>query len=399
MKAIQVLIDDILPEDVRDSNRNYKQSSMNELMSAIYDKHPDSYAEIIKELSKLGGEAAYWNGETITLNDLKPTFNRQEYYDQMDKEVEAIKATTKNKSEQEKKINEVYRRYADALGQKTMETAKLSGNHLYNAVESGARGNKLQLRGMITTPALYTDYKGDTIPIFVRKSFGDGVRPIDYLSAGYGTRNATVTIKRATARAGGLGKESARAVNNLVINKLKDESNNGIDLEIDDPSLFGRVLARDIKGLKAGTVLDRDALSYLRKHNAKKVIVHSPIATVSSEGLSAEAYGINYNKKLPNIGFHAGITSAQALSEPVTQMGLSCLLSTTPVRLSDNSIKQIKDIEIGDKVLGSDLQGNIKPVTVINKFNQGLQKVYKIKLSNGEEIICTLSHKFLTSGH
>lgn len=323
VKAIQLLVNDLLPEDIRDYNRDYKAASINELMSSIHDKYPDKYADIIKEITKIGGNAGYYSGETVALDDLKPPFDRQPYFDQMDKEVEEVKATVKNKKEQANKINAIYAKYADILGNKTMETAKQTDSNLYRAVSSGARGNKTQLRAMITTPALYTDYKGEIIPLFIRKSFGDGVRPVDYLSATYGTRSSTVTIKRATSRSGALGKSSARAVATLLVNKIKDESNNGIDLDISDPSIYGRVLARDTKGVKAGTLLDRDILNYLRKQGAKKLIVHSPIATTSEEGISAEAAGMYFTKKLPNIGDHAGITSAQAIFEPLTQLGLS----------------------------------------------------------------------------
>ena len=57
VKAIQLLVNDLLPEDIRDYNRDYKAASINELMSSIHDKYPDKYTDIIKEITKIGGNA------------------------------------------------------------------------------------------------------------------------------------------------------------------------------------------------------------------------------------------------------------------------------------------------------------------------------------------------------
>ena len=47
VKAIQLLVNESLPEDLRDYSRTYDKDSINELMTAVADRYPDRYAEII----------------------------------------------------------------------------------------------------------------------------------------------------------------------------------------------------------------------------------------------------------------------------------------------------------------------------------------------------------------
>lgn len=324
MKAIQYVINSILPEDIRDYNRTYDSKSMNDLQALIAEKYPDRYRELVDKLMDISRKAGYYSGQTLRLSDFKPPFDKDAELDKMHNEIQSIRDNVKDEQLKNKAIMEVYERYATDLEKKTMDAAKQNNNNLYSAVSSGARGSPFQLKAMITTPALYTDYKGKTIPYFVNHSFGEGLSIPEYLASTYGTRAATIAIKKSTAKFGGLGKELNRAATPISITSKHDVSNNGIDLPIDDASLYGRVLARPAAGFQPGTIVDRDVLNKLQASGLKTVIVHSPIATISAEGIPAEAFGLDYNKRLPKVGdFHAGILATTTLSEPLIQGGLS----------------------------------------------------------------------------
>ena len=325
VKAVQLLVNESLPEDVRDYSRSYSKSSINELMTQIADKHPDNYAELVDTLKDLGRHASYYQGETLRLKDFKPLFDKAPIIDAMDKELAIAKSTIKDQKKLKKTTSDILGKYTIGLEKLTLDAAKnlKEDNNLYNAVVSGARGSNTQLKAIVTTPGTFTDLKGEIIPLFSRKSYGEGLSLGSFLASSYGLRQSTVTIKRGTATGGAAGKKFARAMTPFVVTRKQDLSDNGIDLPIDDDSLYGRVLARPAAGFQRGTVVDRDVLNTLKKSNLKHVIVHSPIATVSGEGISAEAFGYDYNKQLPSVGSHVGITVGQALGEPITQMALS----------------------------------------------------------------------------
>lgn len=399
MKVIQYLINSLLPEDLRDYNRSYDKKSMNEMLSKVAEKYPEKYKDIVDNLVRITGDAVYNMGETVTLNDFKPVFDRDKLFNQMDNEIDSVNKNISNRKNRENAKKEIHERYADMFEKATMDSLSGGTNNLYKSVKSGARGNNFQLKAILSTPALYTDYKQNTIPLFIRHSYSDGLSTPEYLAGTFGTRYANMTIKKGTAKHGGLGKELNRVAAESVITSNKDYSNNGLDLDVDDDSLYGRVLARDVPaaGLKAGTLMDRDAINTLHRFKIKKVIVHSPIATTSAYGIPAEAYGMDYNKKLPPIGFHAGLTATTGLAEPFIQ-GSLCLEENTLVKMSDGSNKKIKDIEIGDKVLSSDINGKLGVANVLNKFYQGKKDVNRYYLKNGNKVLyvdCTRDHKFL----
>lgn len=403
MKAIQYLVNSILPEDIRDYTRTYDSKSMNELQSLIAEKYPDRYRELVDKLMDIARKSVYNSGQTLRLSDFKPSFDKDTVIDRMNNEVQSIRDNIKDEDKKYRAVMDVYERYASLLEKETIATAKEKDNNLYRAVASGARGSPFQLKALITTPSLYTDYKGKTIPYFIKNSYGEGLSIPEYLASTYGTRAATIAIKKSTGRFGGLGKEMNRAVGNIMITSDKDYSNNGIDLDIDDPSLYGRVLARPAGKYPAGTIISKEVLNDLQNAKLKTVIVHSPIATVSEEGIPAEAFGLSYTKHLPKVGeFHAGLTASTAISEPMIQGGL-CLEESTLIRMADGSTKMIKDIEPGEYVLGSNKDGTeFVPVKVLNNFYRGLKQCIEIKLTTNrtkKEITeqVTEDHKFLVN--
>lgn len=80
----------------------------------------------------------------------------------------------------------------------------------------------------------------------------------------------------------------------------------------------------------------------------------------------------------------------------------TCLDEDTLVTLGDGfKTKKIKDlIPMEDYVLGSDTHGNLKPVKVLQVFDQGYQPCFKWSFRANKkdyvDVVCTSSHKFLT---
>jgi len=281
VKAINLLIDSALPPDLRDPNRPLDKKSVEGLLAEVARRYPDQYADIAKHILDAGRHTAYLQGETIGLDDLKPVIDKQAMLAQMDAETDASDATATSPKDKKMKRVMIWSKYGDLMDKQTMAGAKDTA--LGRSVTSGARGNSTQLRSILTAPAIYTDYKGEPVPMFIRHSFAEGMRPAEYLASSFGTRSAIVSTKK-------------------------------------------------------GTALGGDA----------------------------------------------------------------CLHEFTLVRMADGSSKTIRDIRVGEWVLGSDKFGNTFPVQVKNVFDQGLKDVhqYRVAMSGNRELFdlvqCTPDHKFLT---
>lgn len=323
MKAIDLLVNSVLPPDMQRDSFDLSAKGVKSLLSELAMTHKDEYADIIDKLKNIGRNLVYQQGATITLNDLKAPFDRQKVYDEMDAKVKLINATVKDKKEQKKLIKQTYQEYSSLLDDLTKQFTSESPNGLSRIVQSGARGNLTQQKAIVTSPSVYVDYKGDTIPIFVRKSFAEGLSLPEYLAGTYGGRAAVIEGKKNTAKFGGLGKELGNIGVQQVVTKIRDDSNNFIDLDADDISAYGRVLAKDTSGYPRGTLIDKNVLAKLRGAGNKTLYVYSPLSTVSEEGIPAEAVGISYNGTLPGMGYQAGITAAQSLGEILAQSSLN----------------------------------------------------------------------------
>ena len=323
MKAIQLLVNSQLPPDLRDYNREFDSKSLGSLMAEVARKYPDQYERISKAISDIGRKASYFQGESLTLADNRPVIDRDKMLVEMDNEIEDAKKNSADKEDFENKKIEIWSKFNDKIQKETAREALARKNNLAYSVMSGARGKPAQLKMMLSTPGLYTDAQDNIIPLFVRTSFAEGLRPAEYLAGTYGARKAVLSTKRATAKGGDLAKQMVQSASNLVVSENDCGAANGIDLESDDKSLRGRVLARDLGNVPAGTVLDKNALASIRKQGAGKLIVRSPMTCQAKEGVCAKCMGLNALGKFPAKGDAVGITAAQAIGEPITQGALN----------------------------------------------------------------------------
>jgi DNA-directed RNA polymerase subunit beta' len=320
MKAVQIILNSYLPEELRDYGRDWTSKDVGSVLSEVARKYPDKYEDISFKIQNIGRNAAYTQGETLTLSDMKPLFDKNPYFEQMRQELKILKrADPKN---YDKNKMDVYQKYSDILGKLTEQEGKRLGTNLSNSVLSGARGKPAQLKMMVTTPGLYTDYKDDNIPLFIRNSYGEGLRPAEFLAGTFGARKSVISTKVATAKGGDVSKQLANVAAPLVVTRLKSPSDTGIKLGLDDDTIRGRVLARPAAGYDRGTIIDKEVLHALRKEKVKNVIVFSPLTDTTPDGISAEAVGADAYGRLPKIGDSVGVTAANAIGEPITQGAL-----------------------------------------------------------------------------
>lgn len=322
MKAVQLLVNSILPEDLRDYSRTYDSKNISKLMAQVAELHPEQYDKIATGMVNIGRKASWNQGETLRLNDLRPTFDRAPLYAAMDAEVKKARRMAKTDSDFEKARNEIWQRYSDQIEKSTSGSALAAGNNLSFAVNSGARGKAPQLKAMLSTPGTYTDYAGTTLPLFVRNSFSEGLRPMEYLAGTFGARSAVLSTKRATAKGGFLSKQLSAVSAEQVVTTKDCGTTNGIDLSPEDPSLRGRVLAVETDGIPAGTPIEKSVLSRLQKHKGK-IIVRSALTCTAEHGICAQCFGKRMDNKFPHIGDHVGNMASNAIGEPVTQNALN----------------------------------------------------------------------------
>jgi DNA-directed RNA polymerase subunit beta' len=323
LKAVNLLVSDALPEDIRGELSGLDANGMGAVLAAVAKKYPDQYEDIADKLSRIGRNASYWQGETLTLKDVRPVLDRAGILAEMDTEVGALRTATTDDKEFQKEREKIWERYSERFQGDTMSEALRQGNNIGFSVASGARGKPAQLKAMLSTPALYAGPDGKTIPVFIRNGFNNGLRPHEYLAGTYGARSTVISTKVATAKGGYLGKLMAQAAAPVVVSEKDCGVDNGLDFDLDDPSLRGRLLARKIGEHPAGSIIDRAMLADLRRKKVGGLIARSPLTCGSEAGVCARCTGADARGELPAVGDAVGITAVQALSEPIAQGALS----------------------------------------------------------------------------
>jgi DNA-directed RNA polymerase subunit beta' len=384
-RAIDLLLDEIIPSDLRGNLNDLSGSNVNDFLVDLYKKYPEQYKKISHDLGRLGAKSAYIQGETLGLEDFEPVVDKPLLLAAMNDEIG--KAREKfGSSDQFKKAREsIWVRYNDMMLKNTISGAKATNNRIGHAVISGARGKNAQMQAMLTTPGLYADSKGDIVPMFVENSFAEGLRPLEFAAGMFGARASVISTKAATAKGGDYGKLLSQASARLLITDKDCGVKNGIAYDIEDNTARNRILARDIGNFKAGTMLTREVLSDLKKNNINKIVARSPL-TCNADGLCSQCVGITFENKFPKIGEHVGITAANAV----------CLEENTEILMADGTVKAIKDIVPGEFVIGVDEQGVAKSSKVLDNYDRGEQHCYEFFytfLKDMSSIIATKNHR------
>jgi len=312
----------ILPDDMKREEYDMSKKGIESLMAELARSHPEDYAKISHKIGTLGRDASFYQGNTVAHNDMKPVLRVTDYTDMMDAEIADLRKQGLPKAEFEDMRNAIYVRYADILEKDTVNKAISAGNNWAKHVVSGARGKGQHLKSILSTPGVFADATGKVIPLFVRNGYAQGVRPAELLAGTYGGRSAVVSTKVATAKGGDFGKILVQSSAGTVVTSKDCGVDNGLDFDSDDKSLRGRVLVREAAGYPAGTVIDKFVQAKLKKVKAP-IIARSALTCTSRHGVCAKCAGLSPEGKFHNIGDSIGISAAQSVSEPITQMALN----------------------------------------------------------------------------
>lgn len=319
----QLLINEALPEELRDYERTLDKKSIGTLLRMVAQHYPDKYNDISYALMQIGANAATVAGRpaSISLDGLRIGEKAGELRRELRKKLKAILHMPKLTQEQrDELIIKAVGQASEELQDVNMAEQLAAGNSLALQVNSGARGNPSQFRSLTVGDLLVQDHRDQMIPVPIVNSYSEGVDPVEYWAGSYGARKGTVDTKFATPKGGFLAKQLALTTHRLMVTEEDCGTTNGIPVEGNDPDNVGAVLPRSYGRVSAGTVITPKNLKRLPK---KTILVRSPLTCQAKGGVCAKCSGVRERGKFPEIGDNIGIAAAQALSEPITQSALS----------------------------------------------------------------------------
>jgi len=320
----QLLINEILPEGIRDYTRPIDKKSIRVILRLVASHYPDKYNEVASKLMQLGATVSTAHGReaSLTLDSLRLGPKASKLRRELNKTINAILQTPGLKREdRDKRIVMALGRASEKIRDTNLKEQLEARNPLAMQVNSGARGNPSQFSALNVGDLLVTDHRDKEIPIPITNSYSDGLDPVEYWAASYGARKGTVSTKFATPKGGFLGKQLALAAHRLVVTEEDCGTENGIPVDGNDPDNVGAVLARKAGKYGAGTVISPKISKQLGKH--KTIVVRSPMTCESKHGVCARCAGVREREKFPDVGDNIGVAAAQAIAEPVSQSALN----------------------------------------------------------------------------
>jgi DNA-directed RNA polymerase subunit beta' len=213
-------------------------------------------------------------------------------------------------------------------------------------LDSGARGSKEQIRqltgmrGLMAKPKKASSGGGEIIENPILSNFKEGLSILEYFITTHGARQGLADTALKTADAGYLTRRLVDVAQDVIVNIEDCHTLRGIKIEALKKNeevvetlaerILGRVSLHDIYNplnqqiiVKSGDEINEEAVKQISLLPIDSVEVRSPLTCEADRGICVKCYGRNLaTGKMVQIGEAVGVTAAQSIGEPGTQLTL-----------------------------------------------------------------------------
>jgi len=211
-------------------------------------------------------------------------------------------------------------------------------NPVYLMVDSGARGNRNQVRQLAGMRGLMAKPSGEIIERPITASFREGLSVLEYFISTHGARKGLADTALKTADSGYMTRKLCDVAMDMIIREPDCGTERGIwvkaIMEGDDEivrlrdRIYGRTSCDDIvdpvtknKIVTAGQLIDEKAAAAIENLGQERVKIRSALTCETRRGVCASCYGLNLATNQPaKLGESVGIIAAQSIGEPGTQL-------------------------------------------------------------------------------
>ena len=338
------LFNEALPADYRFVNYPVTKKELGPIVNDLAERYPK--VVVAQTLDALKAAGFFWatrSGITIAIDDVVTPPNKAEILDRYEKDAEKIEKQylrgVITADERRQELVEVWTKATSEVA-KEMEANFPKTNPVYIMVNSGARGNMMQMRQIAGMRGLVANPKGEIIPRPIKANFREGLSVLEYFISTHGARKGLADTALRTADSGYLTRRLVDVSQDVIIREEDCGTDRGVVMGIAAPtadgtlvkdahaetSVYARVLSEDVvvKGktlATAGSDLGDVLIDELIRHAVAEVRVRSVLTCESALGTCASCYGRSLaTGKLVDVGEAVGIIAAQSIGEPGTQL-------------------------------------------------------------------------------
>jgi len=327
-------------KDAFDIHTPLDKAGVSKMVNMLLAKGGPGAFEHINSLGKLFFNTATEIGASTPLSDyINESDERQAIIQEFDTKAQRLLHSDLDKKILNSQLAELTGQYNKKIEKQNLEYLLDKGSTAAKMAKTGARGNPAQLASGTSTPLMSLNVKGELIPVVIKRSFAEGMRPAEHIALSYMGRGSTVMAQLSTALPGALFKKLAPTVFHEVVTEVDCKTHNGIMAPVSDTKkIIGRYEA------ETNRLIDEHywkELSHSGKHQVK---IRSTMTCEAKEGVCQHCYGLAASGKLVEIGANIGVIAAQSVSEVLTQAMLSTKHKATVGERKGNAYEQAANI-------------------------------------------------------
>src|SRR2546425_7171299 len=345
----RVFFSEIWPEEMGFFNRNAGKKELGDLIWKCYKicGH-DKTVTMLDKLKELGFREATKAGVSIGIDDMIIPKEKDQEIDTAQKQIKEVEKQYRKgvitPGERYNKIIDIWTHCTDQIANVMERTLRHNqGKAEYNPVslmvDSGARGNRQQVRQLAGVRGLMAKPSGDIIEKPILSNFREGLTVLEYFISTHGARKGLADTALKTADSGYMTRKLVDVAQDVIIREQDCGTTNGIWVQAiyegDDvvvklsDRLIGRFSCDDIANpqnpkemlVRANEEIDEIKARSLDDSGVEKVKIRSVLTCESKHGVCIACYGRNLATGAPvKLGEAVGIIAAQSIGEPGTQL-------------------------------------------------------------------------------
>jgi DNA-directed RNA polymerase subunit beta' len=345
----RVIFSEIWPTELGFPNKVIGKSHIGDLIWNCY-KHcgHDKTVQTLDRLKELGFQEATRAGVSIGIDDMIIPKEKGQEIENAQKQIADVEKQYRKGvltlGERYNKVIDIWTHCTDQIANvmlKTLENnqGKKEYNPVWLMVDSGARGNRQQVRQLAGVRGLMAKPSGDIIEKPILSNFREGLTVLEYFISTHGARKGLADTALKTADSGYMTRKLVDVSQDVIIREQDCGTSNGIWVQsiyegedevvkLSD-RLVGRFSCEDIidpldpkkKIVKANHDIDEIKAKEIDRSGVERIKIRSVLTCESKHGVCMACYGRNLaTGALVKLGEAVGIIAAQSIGEPGTQL-------------------------------------------------------------------------------
>lgn len=340
----RALLNETLPDDFTFVDHEVNKKVLGGIVNDLAERYPKvDVAATLDALKEAGFHWATRAGITIAIDDVMAPPRKQEILESYEGKSEKVQRQYERglitSDERRQELIEIWTQ-ATAEIARDLEDNFPNTNPVWMMVNSGARGNPMQIRQIAGIRGLVSNPKGEIIPRPVKSSYREGLSVLEFFISTHGARKGLADTALRTADSGYLTRRLVDVSQDVIIREVDCGTDRSVPLAIAErsadgtlrpaenaeSSVYSRNLAEDVVVdgqvlAEANADLGDFAIEELVRAGVEEVKVRSVLVCESRIGICSACYGRSLASGKPvDVGEAVGIIAAQSIGEPGTQL-------------------------------------------------------------------------------